>query len=164
MFIQTVYKTQECFSIIFTYLFHNLENQGLFIIAASKTRNARNRPLARHWEYGSPEKEKTKKSVSMWELNFSLYNNPRIQIKVYAKVFFQTQPPTSNYVSKKYGLSCFVTSHIVSNFTCVKACHWIKELWPAHLISIAVKLCINPLVPGKKEPFGQCNSHYICWT
>lgn len=44
-----------------TYLFHNLENQGLLIIAASETRNARKRPLARLWEYGSPGK-KTKQN------------------------------------------------------------------------------------------------------
>jgi len=39
---------------------NNLENQGLLIIAASKTRNANDRPLARHWEYGSPERKKKK--------------------------------------------------------------------------------------------------------
>lgn len=39
------------------------------------------------------------------------------------------------------------------NFTCVKACQWIKELWPAHLISIAVKLFIKLLIPGKKGTF-----------
>lgn len=46
-----------------------------------------------------------------------------------------------------------VAPHIVHYFTCVRACQWIKELWPAHLISIAVKLCIKLVIPGKKGTF-----------
>lgn len=39
-------------------------------------------------------------------------------------------------------------------FTCVKPCQWIKKLWPAHIISIAVKFCIINLKSEEKNQTG----------